>query len=386
MRASTIVVAILSLGFMACGTESTKRADWPDWRDSPDSGVWRTITEDGKTCLDCLSLTDQVVIGDSEGPGYYQDSQWVTRDSLGRYWVENVDGQNVYGSTGTFIRQVGRSGEGPLEFRGVGPIFTDPVGQVHVFDQRNRRESVIAPDFELVSERPLPWGPIYDAALLQSGDRVVVNGVFREPDQIGLPLHVVDGATVVASFGMIERGLYSLGTMHMLRRVTTAPDGTVYAGGFFEYSIDVWRPSGERLLGFKRLGLWNPPPGGQPQPLSADIDLWGLLLAMHVDQVQRLWVVTWIPRTDWHSRVTQAVGPDGRTYLQPESNESLYRSALEVLDLDAGRVVARAESEELIYGFLGEGAVFGSRFLKSGEPRLVVWNVHLSRRMIEGED
>jgi hypothetical protein len=198
---------------------------------------------------------------------------------------------------------------------------------------------------------------------------------------------MIDGPNVVASFGMIERGSYSLGTMHMLRRVAAAPDSTIFSGAFFEYSIDAWSPSGERLFGFRRPGLWEPPPGGQPQPLSADVvELWGLLLDMRVDVADRLWVITWIPRPDWRSKVTEGIGPDGRTYLQPESNASLRRTALEVINLSSGRILAHSEFDELIYGFLSEKSLFGNRFSSAGEPRLVVWNLHLSGRMEQQED
>jgi hypothetical protein len=203
---------------------------------------------------------------------------------------------------------------------------------------------------------------------------------------MGFPLHTVDGPDVVASFGIIERGSFSAGTMHMLRRITAGSDGTIFSGGFFEYAVDVWSPSGERRLGFKRLGLWEPPPGGQPQPLSADIDLWGLVLAMRVDDCDRLWVIAWIPRDDWRSNVTEGVGPDGRTYLRPESSASLYRTALEVIDLSSGHILAHSEFDELIYGFLGGGSLFGNRFTSVGEPRLVVWNVSLRGRLDQKEN
>jgi hypothetical protein len=349
--------------------------------------VWRTAIEDETTCRDCISLSEALVIGDPEGPGYHQESQWVTRDSLGRYWVGNVDGQKVYGAAGQFLGHVGRSGEGPLEFRGVGPIYTDQKGRVHVFDQRNRRESVITPDFRLYSERPLPWGPVYDAAPLPGGDRIVVNGVFRAPDQIGLPLHIIDDTSVVKSFGMVERGSYGVGTMHMLRRITTDGDGVVFSAGFFEYSVDVWNAMGERLLGFKRPGLWEPPPGGQPHPLSVETNLWGLILALAVVETDRLWVITWVPRQDWHSNVAERRGPDGKTYLEPvNSNASLYRTAVDVIDLKSGRVLAHSLFDELIYGFLGMNSLFGNRFSEAGEPRLVVWKVRVAGQLDREED
>jgi hypothetical protein len=367
---------------VGCHGKSPPRARWSDWRAEPDSVVWRVASEDATTCRNCIILSELTVMGDSDGGGFLQASQWVTRDSLGRYWIENTGGPKVYGPTGTFIRQVGHSGEGPMEFRGVGPTFTDSAGRVHVFDQRNRRETVIAPDFHLVSERALPWGPIYDAALLPGDDRVVANGVFRDPDHVGFPLHLVEGTQVVTSFGTIERGSLSGGTMHMLRRITVGPDGTIFSTAYFEYSIDVWSQSGQRLLGFKRPRLWKPPPDGQPQPLRSDTDLWGLIQGLHADQSDRLWVIAWVPKEDWRSHTREVGGPGGQTYLQPENgNESLYRTALEIIDLHSGLVLAHQDFDGLIYGFLGGNAVFGVRFAPAGWPRLVVWSVRLGGRV-----
>jgi len=367
---------------MGCRGKSQPRAEWPDWRATPDSAVWRVVSEDARTCRDCITLSELVVMGDSDGPGYLQDTQWVTRDSVGRYWIELVGGIKVYGPTGKFIRQVGQSGEGPMEFRGVGPIFTDSAGQVHVFDQRNHRETVIAADFHLASERALPWGPIYDAAPLQGDDRIVVNGVFRDPDHVGFPLHVVEDTQVVTSFGMIERGSLSLGTMNMLRRVAVGSRSTIFSGAYFEYSIDAWSQSGQRLLGFKRPGLWKPPPDGQPQPLRSDTDLWGLIQGLHADQSDRLWVIAWVPRADWRSRSREVTGPGGETFLQPKNgNASLYRSALEIIDLRSGLILAHQDFDGLIYGFLGGNALFGIRFARAGWPHLVVWSVHSTGHM-----
>jgi hypothetical protein len=255
------------------------------------------------------------------------------------------------------------------------------MGQVHVFDQRNRRETVIGPQFDLISEHSLPWGPIYHAAPLPDAEHIIVNGVFREPSRIGLPLHMIRGPDIVASFGMIERGSYSLGTMHMLRRVTIDRDGTIFSGNYFDYSVEAWSPSGQRLLGFKRDGLWQPPPGGQPQPLSRETNLWGLLLAMNVDENDRLWVITWAPREDWLSNVSEGVGPDGQTHLRPrDSDASIRRTAIDVIDLGSGRLVAHRQYDELLYGFLGNRSVFGNRFTSAGEPRLVIWKVDLKER------
>jgi hypothetical protein len=266
-----------------------------------------------------------------------------------------------------------------MEFRSAGATFTDADGNVHLLDPRNARETVVRPDLSLARELRLPWGWVHEAVPLPGEDRRIVNSNVRTPASIGFPLHVVEGIELVSSFGMQQRGSLSLGTMHMLRRIAVDARQRVYGGWYFEYVVDVWNPDGQRLLGVRRPGLWEPPPDGQPQPLSEERNPNGLVLGMRIDDDDRLWMIVWQPRPDWRDNVTEIPLPDGTVTLRPEnSNASIYRTVIEVIDLRTGGIVARGEFDEVIEGFLDANELYGNRFTEAGVPRFIVWELETS--------
>ncbi len=321
-------------------------------------------------------------IGEDRGDGAIVETHWATLDSRGNYWVGLMDGARVFTPTGAFLRKVGRSGQGPLEFSSAGPMYTDARGRVHLLDPRNARETIVTGDFELDTSYAVPGGRVYEALELPGNDRQVLNAVIQTADRFGKPLHIVEQSRIVASFGLVEQGAYTGLMMHLLRRLTLGPDGTIYSGSYFEYATEAWTPSGERLMGLRRPGLWEPPPGGEPRPISPENPPPGLLLALRADSLNRLWVVAWLPRKDWRQHVTEVRLPNGLVLLRPENgNASLYTTIIEVIDMRAGEVLASSEFDERVEGFLTTNVVYGNRLLESSLPRLVAWNLRLTGRL-----
>ena len=171
-----------------------------EWSDVTDSTAARTLVESPSICNDCIVVEQVVVMGDTAGPGFVVEAMSATRDSLGNYWVGQADAVKVFDAAGRFVRQVGRAGQGPMEFgRFPAPLYTDADGRVHIMDRRNIRETIVGPKFELFADRRLP-GLVQAAAPLANG-RLVVNLLLPTNGSAGFPLHIVEGPEVLHSFG-----------------------------------------------------------------------------------------------------------------------------------------------------------------------------------------
>ena len=100
---------------------------------SPDAGSrWKVVE----------SVRIGMVEGD--GPQQFGDVRSVVVDDLNRMWVVDALASElrVFEGDGTFVRAIGRRGEGPSEFRRIGDAFRGPGGQIWVEDLALRRWEV----------------------------------------------------------------------------------------------------------------------------------------------------------------------------------------------------------------------------------------------------
>ena len=301
----------------------------------------------------------------------------VVRDTKGRYWVGQRDGAKVYSPEGEYLRQVGRAGDGPGEFRWAEPQFVDEAGLVHVFDSRSMRESVFDNEFALANMRALPSMGLRDVARIPGTDRVVINMDIRTPDLIGLQLHILDDEEVVQSFG----GLPEEGIVDPLaheRVVAAASNGTIYSVGPFEYQIEEWSHYGVllRSLTGPVLNEMPIPPG----PFSDEKPPTNKIFDMQVGARGYLWLIRWQRRSDWRESMTERRMPDGRIQLATEnlSLEPLYEVYLDVVDPENGRVLASQPIGALGVRFAGERLLFANRFSSEGAPQVVIVEAHFN--------
>ena len=379
-RFAAYVTTLTMLGFSSllssCGSPDERARD-----STPDMGNVGaeivTFEETASTCRDCIELEPIVVLGDSTGDGYLEAAEYMTRDSLGNYWVGQRNTVKVFSSNGTFLKQVGRSGGGPMEFSGLAaPAYVDDEGRVHIIDLGNPRETVVSPDFELAAETRLP-GFVQAAVPLPDGRRMAVNMVLETPDQIGLPLHIIEGSQILRSFGRTENsGVVT--PLDLQRVVTTDAAGRIYSAPPYDYVIEVWSDEGEKIRAFTgpRLNETEPLPGS----FSPDNPPPNRIFSLHMDEAQRLWIARWVLRPDWRENMVEAAAPNGRIQFKPkdDSFESIYRSRIDVIDSEDGSMIATMERDELITGFMDDALVFENRLAENGNPQLAVWRVDLT--------
>lgn len=338
----------------------------------------RRITDAETVCGDCLSPIRLTLLGDTVGPGFVVESSWIAVDHAGNFWVGQHTEVKVFDAAGRFVQAVGREGRGPLEFSGfTAPTFTDRDGRVHVIDFSDPRETVIAPDFEHVETRRLP-GFVMAAVPLAGGDGYVVNTTAPLSGERDHPLHIIDGADVLYSFG----DGWSDADQHPARaQRSLAVDlsGRIISAHKFDYVVETWSSTGELLQ--RLLGPELNDPAMQFGPVSNENPPATTITGLGVDPADRLWILVTVPKPDWRDHMVEQVSPNGRTLLRPRDDmlHSVMDTRIEIVDLAAATVVARQHFDEAFVSFIENDRVVGLQGTGGGVPQIGIWRIDFSQ-------
>jgi len=331
-------------------------------------------------CDDCIEFAHVTRLGSDElGPGFLTDDGTmdnVVRDSLGNYWVGQGEQIKVFDREGSFLRTVGRRGNGPMEFRRAEPMHADAFGRVHIIDtSENRRISVIGGGFTLAEEKRLP--PSVSAfAPLNDGERYVVQASIGERGRTGMPIHIIDDSGVLKSFGAGEEPDESwLGSIDL--RLAGGPEGHVFAAHPVEYMIEGWSQEGTRVGRLRRepalnaeTSLQEPPSPDNPPPSG--------IFDIHPDSDGLLWVSLLILRPDWLQQIMWDPSGDVSSEVAPDVITRMYQPRLDVIDLAACTLVASRLHDQMLV-LLDDRTVLGYGFTELGANTLDVLRVWLDR-------
>ena len=261
-----------------------------------------------------------------------------------------------------------------MEFERPKPSHTDADGRVHVLDTDNLRETIISPDFTRHAERRLPSFALHTAPL--PGERYVLNTLLSTGDRLGLPLHITDGPEVVLSFGPgIDEGTPYQNDFAARRVLASDRSGRMYSAEYYDYAIEVWTQTGRRIAGFQGPLLNEKPPS--PGPFTDDNPPVNAILAIRVDDDQRLWVLATHRRDDWREHWEERVARDGSVSLRPIHESPRYTSTtrIDVIDVNSGTRIASGDVDAVIEAFAGDGLGIDTRFTESEIPRVVTWRM-----------
>ena len=362
--------------FAACApADDPPRAHWTDVADSTEV---RVIRESESLCEDCITLERVLIMGDTIGEGYLREAMHMVRDSAGNHWFGQYEAVKVFDAAGAFVGEVGRAGEGPLEWQNALPVHTDRQGRVHVFDSGNYRHSVVGPDFTLVAEQRLP-DHVTDVHELGDGERWVLNMWHPTPDAIGAPLHVLEGSEIVRSFGDHVDPANPRASTDAWRIITTDPANRTYSAEWYgPYEIQVWSETGRRVTGFID-PAFNSPPHDPEAPRSAGNPLPSTIRALRVDSEERLWVMSWRLRDDWLDMMEERRRPDGRVTLEMKpglATMDRFDGQIDVIDLTSATVIARTRMEGVVVvDFLGGNALWTGEYVGAGHLRAGIWEI-----------
>jgi len=99
-------------------------------------------------------VVEELRIGGAEsGPTSLSDIRGLAVDDAGRIFVLDFQSQQIqlFDSTGTHVRAIGRQGQGPGEFGNANGLLRAPDGRVWVNDPSNNRFTVLDPEGRLVA-------------------------------------------------------------------------------------------------------------------------------------------------------------------------------------------------------------------------------------------
>ena len=368
---SSLPLAVALAGWLSgCGVPDAR----PDLTTLQDSTATVDILESAATCGSCITVDRVVTLGDTIGPGYIEWSRYVAIDDSGNYWVgQQQEGTvKVWDAEGRFLRQVGRAGDGPMEFYRPAPVRTDSEGRVHIVDLDTGRETVVNADFSLYSDRYLHPGGLHLAVPLGEEGRYAVNTNRMTAGLVGVPLHIVDGLDILHSFGM-ETGAH----LRADRGRVLAADrqGRIYSAPPDDYLIQVWSESGRRILGLRGPRLNERE--ASYEPWSPDNPPRNEIFAMQVDDEQRLWVISDVLKDDWQDHMEERVMRNGRMAYGPTNDDfrQIFQSRIDLIDLASGSLIATSLHDPLLEAFAGDGLVLENEASEQNHPRMVIWSL-----------
>ena len=340
------------------------------------------------TCAKCrIELEHVVTLGgspdDSVDVGFL-----LRRNSRGEYFTRNRWAPHqvaVFSPAGKLLKLFGRRGEGPGDFGRVEFLEIGRGDTVNVFDIFLRRQTLLAPGSWSVGRiAPLPVRPLIESVgemlwphtyvLLPDG-RYVVNA---EKGDSALHLVGVDGE-LVRSFGVGYReddlptppskrllsvlepneapGLRRVDVIH--RQLTGAGEGRIWAAYRNRYEIELWDTAGHRLRRLAREADWFKPwrsdeveatqmrhmfrERERPGPDAPSPPTPPSFLGLQQDDEGRIWTLL---------SVTALRAGSGAP-----REEGARDAIIEVLDPEAGRLVASVRVEHEMESIVGPGLV-----------------------------
>lgn len=355
-----------------------------EWTTTRDSTGFRPIRGVQAACTTCISLKEIAALGRDTLQGELEDRgtiQSVVRDRQGRYWAGQRATIKVFSADGRYLRSVGRSGQGPMEFAFAQPVHADATG-IHVVDPRLGRETVIGNDFSHRSDRTLPVAFDGVAQVPGAGHRYVIAKWATGGRGKALPLHLMSGSETLASFGLRAQSP-EVETVRGIsgRVINVGPTSHVFSSQTDSYEIEAWTLEGDRVVGF-RLATLNTEPVGRGGLITADNPFRNSVRDIAAFDSRYLWVITWHRRSNWRDFMVERSSRDLGTYLEPKDGilSPVFRSRIDLLDLNTSSVVASTWQDGMLLRFIEPRLVLKLDYNDAGAPILRVFEANVQRR------
>lgn len=335
--------------------------------------------------ISCPSCSIQVSrVGTLGGPSSRDritGPPWIaTRLRSGNYLIKNQDdgGElNLFDRSGRWLRQIGRPGGGPGEYRDVSAVELVAGDSIWIFDPPNSRITVLSPEFDVV--RTLPLGVYVESAVVFPPGSAVVNAQFRSA---GFPLHLVGrNMAPTTSFGSEDPVHGAEAFVLNRRRLARGAGPTVWSAHYQAFIIEQYDIAERLHRRIIRDADWF-----GPQAISRDITpdqppLPKITSIRFDSTTHHLWIAILVAAPDHHL----AFGPqpqqiEGRPLHPVVAHHALYDSIIEVIDVRRGFVIARHRIPDMFVRWSGGDEFVTYRQDDSGIPLLSIWRARLHTR------
>lgn len=327
---------------------------------------------------DCaLEIEELVTLGDTTGAtdGFVGRPAALLRRPDGSFLLaDRLDpgALKLFSAEGTFVRRVGRRGEGPGEYQIVQFLLVLPGDSIEVLDLAQQRSTVLAPD--LTVARTTPSVPVTAETLPLDSSRYVIARHMNVPERAGWPLHLVSpGEGIVKSFGAEPRMTETRSSDLFYRQLARGSSTEFWAAHLTQYVLERYDESGTLISRLRREVDWFPPHDDFPSVGPDDPPSPGLR-ALHVDADGYVRVVISVPDPEWRDALTPAVdrfGQEGYDYRR----SSLYDTVVEVIDPERSIIVGEARIDAAVLGFTPGGLLYALEEAGNLEPYVRVWRV-----------
>jgi hypothetical protein len=340
-------------------------------------GQFRTvIVDDSNPCTDCRIRLERIASIGNEGAGYVGEP-WAVQLWQGMWAVTHLakpGSISLYSRNGDFLKDVGRRGEGPGEYKMAGRTAVRG-DTLFVFDPDLQRVTYYTSTDKHAGSFKVGVRDARAMEVLKDG-RILFTGRVRTTASVGYPLHVTSRNSSVRSFGAVKPIVDPARPHAHLRASSMMPDGSILTARFTEYLLEQWDSNGRKIAEWRRNVPWFSPHGkggirSPTEPPNPLID------AVYVDDNMLAWVMLGVPDKNWKAAVRQKGVLQGRTIYEASNNE--YMDALiEVIDLKTGKLIARMQMDARALSASAHGIIV-TEAETVNSVRLDVWRPQLIR-------
>jgi hypothetical protein len=342
--------------------------------------------EDKVVCQACgMVLGPPVTLADGNGaPVRSGPPASIVENSRGEFIAAyGRDLPGIYDSRGGFVRSIGRSGEGPGEFRSAEIILLGDADSLLIIDRGLQRLTLLSPEGRYVRSAPIPDGT-YSAARTIDG-KVVLMAQVPDRARFAKPFHVLDRlGNYVLSFGEGDGTAIPGQTPPLSRWVRAAA-----RGGFWSvpvhgnYLIERWSTDGVRQGAYRRVAEWFPTSGTRRLSFSRDLPPTPQILSIAEDEGGIVWIAIRVADANWRSAVRWDSRRAGEQALRPviEDRSKAFDVIIEAVDVANAQLVARERLDVGWASFTGDNRLMTVRDLSDGniDVRLQKFSLRSSR-------
>ena len=281
-------------------------------------------------CQTCIIELEHVITLGSEADSTSPDERFaMARTSEGATLVAPLMGRasvGVYGRNGRLRREIGRSGEGPGEFRWASQVAVGPGDSLLVFDALLARFTVYAEDYSLAGvfrvDDPFVQG------FVPFGARDLV-AFAKSSEPSGTVLHHVMNGRTVRSFAHTEDWRDASFPL----RVGRSSNGRFWVVPRNKYEVELWDTAGTMLRRYRAERDWfeewftSVPFTREPPHTQVD--------AVWEDSDGLLWLLFSTAAADW-----SAANADRERSAFNVWADKFYDSRVEVIDPQTGELIA----------------------------------------------